>query len=201
MFGLQTGNRANKLRVATNLSSDLAEEIRSKAFSEEFTIDFSGDPDTVYPIATTAQSFGLEESTFVSRLITFDDVDDYHNWCEGDDCGSPQPLQSYDGQAYEDPAYRGFTRQVNVFNIFPDPQMRHYRQPFPNASGIVAIDRFNLEEANWPNLLVDQDGNSVVGKSPIKVVEITVNYSGPGAGDVEVKDVSFAVMPLRQPED
>jgi len=207
MFGLRTGNRANKLSTATNLARDMAEEIRFKAFSEEFTEDFAGDPEDFYPMTTTIQSFGLEESFEAgdTRLERFDDVDDYDGWCRGSGCAdSSKPLESAGGHPYTGgryPSYYGFTRRVKVFNIFPIPEFRSYKDPYPddNSAEPMAIDRFNLEAANLPNLTSDADGGSATGRTPVKVVEIVVSYRGPGIEDVDVKDVNFVVMPLRRP--
>jgi Tfp pilus assembly protein PilV len=38
MYALETGSRANKMTIATNLARDLAEEIRTQAYAEDYVL-------------------------------------------------------------------------------------------------------------------------------------------------------------------
>jgi type II secretory pathway pseudopilin PulG len=215
MFSLRTGNRAHKMSVATNLARGIAEEIRTKAFSEEFTVGFADDPDYYYPNTTTSQSFGLEETFGTSdvRFNVFDDVDDYNNWCRGRDCDctgiTPATLcatstpETHDGHPYDGsdgyPDYNGFTRRIQVFNLFVLPELTYERTPYENISTPILINRFNFEESNFPNLTVNDDGVHALGHTPLKVIDVMVTYRAPVGitrEDVEVHDVSMSVMPL-----
>jgi prepilin-type N-terminal cleavage/methylation domain-containing protein len=135
MYGLETGDRANKITLMTNLARDMAEEMRAQKFSEEFV----SNPDSacnglatksVFPKQlTNPQCFGLESGedesqtlTSGGRILEFDDVDDYDGWCRGTECPGPhRPLETYDGFQYNGqqgyPAYIGFTRRVRVHNL------------------------------------------------------------------------------------
>jgi hypothetical protein len=221
VFALRTGKRANVMSVANNMARGLGEEIRTKAFSEEYNANFSNiTARQRYPNNTgTAQSFQTEETFNAgdSRFEVFDDVDDYNNWCRGPQCDctgvSPAalcdqnaPLETYNGFKYDGtngfPDYGRFTRQVKVFNISVIPEDSYTRAPYENLSGeLISINRYNFEETN-PNYSSYTSG--VSGKSPLKVIEVTVSYQG-GAGimreDLHVRDVSMSVMPLITEEE
>ncbi len=204
MYGLETANRANKITVATNLARDIAEEIRSQAFSEEFVI---GSPscsiDSVYPnVATTAQCIGREGSdeaetltlTQGGRIQVFDDVDDYDGWCRGVGCSDPsKALETYDGYAYEGAAYYGFTRQVRVGNV--DPTVAYVTEfsadPYASytaTTNVQTIRRYNID--------VYDSWTTLTGLTALKRIEVTVTYERSGsAGKVEVVDLNYAVMP------
>lgn len=146
MYGLETGNRAAKITQATNFARDLAEEIRTKAFAEEFVytnpsckIRDESSGDSVYPEdPDDPQCFGKETtgtgpggvSETVSdvagnggRIMVFDDIDDYDGWCRGIECpgGNAGPLETYDGFLYNGTqGYQnaiGFTRRVRIHNL------------------------------------------------------------------------------------
>ncbi len=218
MFSLRTVNRARVTSTATNLSRGMGEEIRMKAFSEEFTVDFSGDPDDYYPVTDDAQSFGTEETSYSAgdaRFYTFNDVDDYDNWCRGPECvcGSETPadlcssaalVETYDGHVYDGsagyPDYRRYTRQVRVFNLDAIEDESYSRAPYENLSGVmVEINRYNFEETNYYNHTAD-----ATGLSPIKIIEVTVSFSataGIATEEMTLKDVSISVMPLLAEEE
>ncbi len=231
MYGLETGNRANKMTLATNLARDIAEEMRSQAFSEEFVrvqLD-SGclgvSNQTVYPYSDSlAQCFGLESDESVAtatnggRILVFDDIDDYGEWCRGDCNDTPDDpsddtfLETFDGYLYNGsqgyPAYNGFTRRVRVHNLSAvDAEISvdgsgdsepFEADPFPDyTSGgdktLMLIRRYRFD--NWSSLT--RSGTTFLGGlTPLKRIEVTVTYDGIGAADVEVVDVSYAVMPL-----
>lgn len=212
MFSLRTINRARVTSTATNLSRGMGEEIRMKAFAEEFTIDFSGDREHYYPVTETAQTFGTEETGFSAgdaRFYTFNDVDDYNNWCRGPECVcsnitpsalcSTSLLETYDGHVYNGnngyPDYRRYTRKVRVFNLDAIEDESYRRAPYENLSGVtVAINRYNFEETNYHNHTAD-----ATGLSPIKIIEVTVSFTatkGIATEEMTLKDVSIAVMPL-----
>ena len=217
MFSMRTGSRANVTSVATNLARSMGEEIRMKAFAEEFTVEFTesgGDPDDYYPVTDVAQSFGLEtgETSFSvgdSRFNIFDDVDDYNNWCRGPECDctgitpaalcSTSPVETYEGYAQNGtkgyPNYQRYTRRVRVFNLDANEDLRYTRAPFENLSGVlVTINRYNFEESNYQNHTAN-----ATGFSPLKLIEVTVSYraaEGVATESMEIKDVSMSVMPL-----
>ncbi len=178
MFGLQTGNRANKLTIATNLARDLTEEIRIQAFAEEFVYpNPSCDRDSAYPKTADAQCFGLEAGETVDtatnggRIDVFDDADDYDGWCRGDCNDTPDNsaddtfLETYDGRKYNGeegyPAYYGFTRRVRVHNL--DAAGKHLSEfdqnPFKNSTSEEAeedenpIRRYNFD--NWSAIVTE----------------------------------------------
>ena len=211
MYGLETGNRANKMTISTNLARDLTEEIRSQAFSEEFVYP---NPQCnllgAYPdVPTVAQCVGREsgedEANTLSqggRIEVFDDVDDYDGWCRGRDCSGQPPLETYDGYQYDGaqgyPPYRNFTRRVRIHNL--DVGNRHVsefiRDPFASYTSTDSsqlIRRYDFN--NWTALTEDQSGNSVTGLSPLKRIEVIVTYEGPTVKSVGVTDISYAVMP------
>ncbi len=211
MYGLETANRANKITVATNLARDIAEEIRSQAFSEEFVIgsptctvdDASPDSTWRYPsVDTTAQCVGREGSgeaetltlTDGGRIKVFDDVDDYDGWCRGIGCSDPsKALETYDGHAYEGAAYYGFTRQVRVGNV--DTAVTYVTEfsadPYPlytSPTNVQTIRRYNMD--------VYDSWTTLTGLTALKRIEVTVTYERFGsAGKVEVVDINYAVMP------
>jgi prepilin-type N-terminal cleavage/methylation domain-containing protein len=208
VYGLDTGNRANKMTIVTNLARDMAEEMRSQSFSEEFVYpDPSCSVDTAYPqVVTTAQCFGREggsedESFTVSkggRIKVFDDIDDYDGWCRGEDCiGGFKPLETYDGFQYNGqqgyPFYHGFTRRVRVHNIdAADAYVTEFRaDPFSDYTSTDStqlIKRYDFD--NWSTITIGQRG-----LTPLKRIEVTVTYNGPVTKGIEVIDVSYAVMP------
>ena len=217
MFGLETGNRAHKMTIATNLARDLAEEIRIQAFSEEYVYPSPQcNINNVYPkITDVRQCFGKESGETVDtvtnggRINVFDDIDDYDRWCRGDcnntpnDASDDTSLETFDGFQYNGnsgyPPYIGFTRRVRIHNI--DVGNRHVAEFFadPFASYTTTentqfIKRYNFE--NWSALTSFDGGPYALGLTPLKRIEITVTYSGPGVSDVEVVDVSYAVMPI-----
>jgi type II secretory pathway pseudopilin PulG len=222
MFSLRTGNRAHVRTVATDLARGMGEEIRMKAFAEEFIEDFPGDRDVLYPNTDTPQSFGLDgtETAFSvgdGRFFAFDDVDDYNQWCRGPACDctgvipaalcDTSPIETYDGNKYDGtkgfPAYPQYTRKVHVFNVNVDAaNIGTYRKaPFENLSGMyIYINRFDFEESNFSNITSD-----AAGLSPLKIIEVTVTYHGVRVADSreaqEVKDVSMAVMPILEMEE
>ena len=217
MFSLRTGNRAHVTSVATNLARSMGEEIRMKAFSEEFTVEFEdagGDPDLYYPKTATPQSFGLEAGETVfnvgdARFLLFDDVDDYNNWCRGRECNctgivpaalcDTSPLETYDGHQLNGtngyPDYTRYTRRVRVFNVTVNNFYTYRRAPYENLSSMeIPINRYNFEESNYPNLT-----GGTTGSSPLKLIEVTVSYRGAegiAREDMEIKDVSMVVVPL-----
>lgn len=212
MFGLETGNRANKLTIATNLARDMAEEIRTQAFSEEFVYGGSKSIDNVYKKKPdNPQSFGLESGETGAtakpkkgRIGVFNDVDDYNGWCRGKDCsGSYQALETYDGYRYNGsdgyPPYFGFTRRVRVHNLDVGgdrPLHEFYADPFESytsTDNTQFIKRYDFQ--NWSSLTEKTDGTDATGLTPLKRVEITVTYEGPVVKGVNVVDVSYVVMP------
>ncbi|MBD3306215.1 hypothetical protein GF339_07485 [candidate division KSB3 bacterium] len=173
IFALETGNRARKITVATNLARDMAEEIRMQAFSEEFVravnqCDLIG-TNPVYPYSdTNPQCFGRESgedpaqtTSQGGRIKVFDDVDDYDDWCRGDcsntadDLSDDTYLETYDGYQYDGtqgyPPYLGYTRRVRIHNL--ELSNRHIKQftrdPFPGYTSEVndkLIRRYRLDE-------------------------------------------------------
>ena len=217
LYALQTTERSNKITIAANLARDLAEEIRSRAFWEP---ELSGSA-VYFPIGTSQQPFGPEE-TFVDgnqRLKQFDDVDDYDFWCRGQDCdcsnlpaGYPTdmckqgwPLETYEGDKYNGtggyPNYPGFTRKVEVFNIYPShtsPVPTHTMTLRKGTSDTdddesITFEFYDLQEENFPNLT-----GGATGKTRLKVIKVTVGYKGSVTGDIEVNDINLVAMPITE---
>lgn len=212
MYGLETGNRASKMTIATNLARDLAEEMRTQAFSEEFVYGSSECPiNQVYnKNPGNPQCFGPDSGEDVAtaanggRIAVLDDVDDYDGWCRGKDCpGSYQPLETYDGYLYSGsegyPPYFGFTRKVRVHNldVGADRVLHEFRadpfETYTSTDSTQFIKRYDF--TNWSTLTVKKDGTDATGLTPLKRIEITVTYDGPTVGGIEVVDVSYVVMP------
>lgn len=213
MYGLQTSIRGEKITLATNLARDLAEEMRTQAFSEEFVPSGSTEcpVDAVYKKkAGVPQCFGLESGESVAtaqhggRIAVFDDVDDYDGWCRGKDCqGGYRPLETYDGFLYNGtqgyPPYLGFTRRVKVRNLDVGgdrPVSEFHADPFASytsTDGTLFIKRYDFR--NWSALTVKKDGTNATGLTPLKRIEITVTYNGSVVRGIEVADVSYVVMP------
>ncbi len=212
MYGLETGNRAGKMTIATNLARDLAEEMRTQAFSEEFVYGSSECPiNLVYKKSPdNPQCFGLDSGESVAtagnggRIAVFDDVDDYDGWCRGRDCpGSYQPLETYDGSRYNGsegyPPYFGFTRTAQVRNLDVGgdrTEYEFYADPFETYTSTDStqfIKRYDFN--NWSTLTVKKDGTDARGLTPLKRIEIIVTYDGPTVGGIKIVDVSYVVMP------
>lgn len=221
LFSLETGNRARKMTIATNLARDMSEEIRSKAFSEEYG-DYAGNSWTaVYNRdPSVAQSFGRETgenadttSSNGGRIKVFDDVDDYDGWCRGAGCGvTPvKPLETFDGVKYGTNGLTdltGYTRRVRVRNLFPTFQLQTSYNPYYRADEVTAeeykrsvIDFKRYDFENWSSCCrFDEDGNDVTGKSALKIIEVTVTYQGAGMAEVRVQDLSFVTLPMDGPK-
>lgn len=222
---LKTGEHANKRMIAMNLARDLQEEIRSKAFWEPDGADIpSISSDTAYfPLGTTAQPFGLEEADFVNGTDTrygkFDDVDDYDHWCRGKECDEcpgttayqgrcveGSPLQSYDGELFQGTGYAhyyDFTRSVRIFNILPNistlvtaTETRKGEEAREHVMKVGGDDKafhfFDIRDENLDNLRVED------GTSRLKVIRVTVKYTGPVTPPVEVEDIGLVVLPIRE---
>lgn len=98
---LESGHRAIREIIATNLTRGLIAEIMSKDFEEP------GSPG----------SFAREEA---DNRYLFDDVDDFHNWSELPPITigiPPTGGQPMDGTVAGVPDYSDFTREVKVKNI------------------------------------------------------------------------------------
>lgn len=220
MYALETGSRANKMTIATNLARDLAEEIRTQAYAEDYVLfnRASGcDYRTNYPVDDTKpQCFGLESGEDPNqtrskggRIKVFDDVDDYNGWCRGRDCaGDYKPLETFDGRVYDGsegyPSYHNFTRWVRIHNL--DLMSRSVktfkRDPFAlytSTNYTQTIKRYLFE--NWSTELIFQSDNTskrATGLSSIKRIEVIVTYDGTDTSGVEVVDVSYVVMPITE---
>lgn len=229
VYELYTVNRANKMVIATNLARDMAEEIRSRHFCEELADPQSTAYQNVFPWTNSMtlpgirQSFGLEE-TYTSngggnggRIAAFDDVDDYDGWCRGIDCGTGyQPLETFDGRRYNGsagyPDYNRFTRRVRVRNVYASPDQEYWADPFAStgatSSSVMRIKRFNFE--NWTSkrcaddtrVAVDCGATAAIdgtGYTRLKIIEVIVEFDSGSVKDLEVKDVSLAVLPEKLP--
>ena len=245
---LKTTEHSNKRTLAINLARDLQEEIRSRAFAEPDLPTLGSGLSPYFPNGTTPFPFGCEECASAAfgasdqRLARFDDVDDYDGWCEGKDCkdsdttcsatkktwglcgtGIHPNLQAYDGEQYIGqgyPRYQGFTRRVEVFNIFQnastavtagqsrggwDP-LRHNmliglptgdppRRPskpfnfyYLSNNALIGNDTVFLRARNHPT--------AVKHLTRLKVVKVTVTYTGAVTPDIKLEDVALATMPV-----
>lgn len=208
LHALKTSEHSNKRTIALNLVRDMQEEIRSKEFA---------DPSHSNALAG-ASTIGFEETPFTgSRLIAFDDVDDYDGWCRGQDCTCVDPqlsdgrcvdnsaLEAYDGTEYRGqgyPHYLGFTRQVQVYNIFPNVsttvasgETRRGDEPREHdmviGGGTRHLNFYDLRTENFKNLT-----GGATGTSRLKVIEVTVSYTGPTTPDIRVQDSAIIALPL-----
>lgn len=218
MYGLEVSNRAHKMTRATNLAREMAEEIRSQAYSEEFVYgDRASGCDNleiVYPETDTAQCFGLEAgeshtdtASKGGRIAVLDDIDDYNGWCRGRECGgSFLPLEDHDGEQHSNESL-WFTRRVRIHNlnvagreletfrrdIFPNYTSSEDKSPYSEQT----IKRFNFE--NWSSLTQKEDATGSMvdasGWTWLKRIEVRVTHNGAMVKDLEVVDVSYAVMP------
>ena len=160
-----------------------------------------------------------------ARYDALDDVDDYHGWCRGQDCDvfcvaiqaeitagvvpagqinlcqDDYFLETYDGGVYNGkgnyPNYPGFTRKVEVFNIYP-----HVTSIIPEHNIQIGGDSrpflfYDLRESKFPNLTSD-GGVSARGMTRLKVIRVTVEYTGPATPDIQVEDVNLVVLPLSE---
>ena len=238
LYELHVSNRSYKMTTATTLARDLAEEIRSQHFSEEFAKYTSDAHKSKWGLTifvqddTTRQDFGLEGSESHDPAVTtagggrirvLNDVDDYDEWCRGRDCpgtGKDKPLETFDGQKYDgtdgfDDYTKVFTRRVRIRNIDVRKQEERLKAPFDGKSP-VRFNRYNFE--NWSALRCIppkdnnftevqlrafncgvQDAIDATGLTHLKRIEVTVSVSGLGVEDLEIQDVSYAVMPLTMP--
>jgi prepilin-type N-terminal cleavage/methylation domain-containing protein len=211
LHALKMTEHSNKRTIAINLARDMQEEIRSKEFAEPYENALGG-PSVV----------GFEETSFGSsdtRLEKFDDVDDYNGWCRGQDCTcvDPQlsdgrcvdgsPLEAYDGTTYDGrgyPLYLGFTRMVEVYNIWPNVSTTSGREAPEHwialGSGSYRKDEpfnfFDLREENFPNLTSCAAKGTSKGNSRLKVVKVTVTYRGVVTPDVKIEDTALVVLPI-----
>jgi prepilin-type N-terminal cleavage/methylation domain-containing protein len=214
---VKTVEKSNKMVLANNLARDLSEEIRSQAFWDpEFAHLKSADYFPTMANITVPQPFGLEPAvdsfpaeTFTygdKRIEKFDDVDDYNGWCRGANCNcatsngvceNNKPLETYDGKKYgQDPGYPplwGFTRRVEVFNIWSNfttahdmgVGMKNYTTPF----------RFyNFQDDRLASLSTTP--TLAQGRSYLKVIRVVVEYTGSVVPSFKVEDLSLAVQPV-----
>ena len=126
--------------------------------------------------------------------------------------------ESYNGELYDGtnghPIYRGFTRRVRVFNIFQNTtaakaslhQIRFGAFStktfnfFDLRDGYDARSGYKVADDIMKNLTTNGKlrNQYARGMTRLKVIEVSVEYTGPVAGTVGVKDVSFAVMPITE---
>lgn len=218
LHALKTTEHSNKRTIAINLARDMQEEIRSREFAEPY-IDALGGPSVV----------GFEEGAFVpgtdSRLTKLDDVDDYDGWCRGQDCDCTgitsgvcvdnSPLEAYDGTTYDGagyPHYQGFTRMVEVFNIWPNistavaaGEIRKGTEPKKHevevgTGAYRAKEPFNfydLRTGSFSNLTTNFSNRGIArGNSRLKVVKVTVTYKGAVTPDITIEDVALVALPV-----
>ena len=238
---LKSGEHSNRRTIALNLVRDLQEEIRSKAFMEPDPPTLATGVSPYFPNGTSI-SFGCEEctsATFVDgtdkRNTKFDDIDDYDGWCEGKDCntskapcstnaaawglcGTHPVLQAYNGEKYEGagfPHYQGFTRAVEVFNIWNNMstvvqagEVRTGWDPKRHNMYLgVGTDYRKSKPFNFFNLS-DVAIQSTAAGGPrtypkaqkhltrLKVIKVTVTYVGQMTPDIKVEDLALMPMPV-----
>lgn len=224
---LKTAEHANKRTIATNLARDMQEEIRSRAFSEPDDPDIPtlSSATAYFPLGTSALPFGLEEADFADgdkRIEHFDDVDDYNHWCRGNQCdecpgGSSahegrcwegMPLEAYDGKKFQGAGYnhyQGFTRSVEVYNIYANistavvaGEIRRGDEPREHTMEIGLgdeIEPFNFYDLRDETL---SDLRAPDGKSRLKVIKVTVTYTGAVTPHITVEDTGLIVLPVRE---
>lgn len=220
MYALETGSRANKMTIATNLARDLSEEIRTQAYAEDYVLfnRASGcNYQMNYPVTNTPQCFGLEEGDIATintlggggRIRVFDDVDDYDGWCRGRDCGGTyKPLETFDGHTYDGkegyPSYHNFTRRVRIHNLdLIERNVSFFKadpfESYTSSNYTQPIKRYLFQ--NWSTELIYRTGTTDVratGLSSIKRIEVTVTYDGTDTSGIEAVDVAYVVMPISE---
>ena len=213
---LKTSEHGHKRTIAVNLAREMQEEIRSRQFWEPDESDhptLSGSK--YFPTGTSAQTFGLEEGTFGSgdsRISKFDDVDDYNNWCRGEACDCTgitngvcvdnSPLEDYEGTKLTGAGYghyQGFTRRVEIYNIKASNGEPPEHRMILGAGDYKQEVPFNFydfgNEAALANLRAQN------GKTRLKVVKVTVTYTGPVTPNITYEDTALVVLPVSREND
>lgn len=126
--------------------------------------------------------------------------------------------QNYNGNLYDGtnghPLYRNFTRRVRVFNIFQNTSSAKTSSHqirfgsfstktfnfFDFRDGYDARSGYSVSDDIMKNLTTNglQRNQHARGMTRLKVIEVSVEYTGQAAGTVGVKDVSFAVQPISE---
>ena len=81
---------------------------------------------------------------------------------------------------------------MRVRNIFPLAASTYSGNLYQTGAD-EPIDRYDFE--NWSSLRLDS-GVDATGRSPLKVIEVRVTFTGGGVKGVEVQDLNLAVMPI-----
>ena len=136
----------------------------------------------------------------------------------GDLCKVTEYEVNYRGEKYDGtgghPMYRNFTRRVRVFNIFQNTTAAK-ANPHQIRFGAFSTKTFNFFDLRdgydarsgykvtddiMKNLTTNGKlrNQHAKGMTRLKVIEVSVEYTGQVAGTVGVKDVSFAVMPITE---
>jgi prepilin-type N-terminal cleavage/methylation domain-containing protein len=168
---------------------------------------------------------GVPFSTTDTRLKKFNDVDDYDGWCEGSGCTTGgctasaiawglcgtnvnPAIEAYDGTPYTGkgyPHYQGFTRMVQVFNIFPNVSATKGREPRSHNMwlGVGTYRKaspFNFydlrDERGFKNLTSDRRWGRARGKTDLKIVQVTVTYQGGFTPNFTIEDRALVAAPL-----
>lgn len=223
LHSLRASEKAHKMSIANNLARDMAEEIRSASFWEPDLMNDETEQEKYFPKKEdTAQPVEFEEAPFIvdsdKRIYKFDDVDDYDGWCRGKECTdcTDYPtgvcvdetyLETYDGQKYDGsggyPDYTDFTRKVEVFNIFPHitSVVPEHTLEFKNFTSPKPFLFYNLSEDVFPTLTTRVENGTTVhatGRTRLKAVKVTVQYTGRVSSPVGVEDYSLVVLPISE---
>jgi prepilin-type N-terminal cleavage/methylation domain-containing protein len=213
---LKTTESSTKRTIAMNLAREMLDEILSKQFVDP-QVDLTGS--SYYPKGSTAQPFGFNgtgenDGTYsqsVSRMLQFDDVDDYNGWCRGPACNctgvtpagicsTTLPQESYNGVRFvgaEYPHYQDFTLQVGVYNLKPTVRSNHSMQmgvgAFRETRNFQFFD-FRTERMGTP---------ATAGTTNMKVIKVTVLYGYPLTPNIRkvappftIEDVGLSVLPV-----
>jgi len=168
---------------------------------------------------------GHDADTNDGRFAYLDDVDDYDGWCRGKDCETfcttettasgickdESYLETYDGFRYNGsggyPWYADFTRKVEVFNIYAnnnadksgpaDAATLEHDIAFKTSTDDKTFLFYDLREANFPNLTT-RGGASASGRTRLKVVKVTVEYTGPITPPITVEDLNLVSLPISE---
>lgn len=224
LFALRTAEHSNKKMIAMNLARDLQEEIRSKEFADPIYTGLNGALGATGGPTTVGLETNDTYTAIKSRQY-LDDVDDYDGWCRGQDCDcsdatAPQntdgrcikgaPLEAFNGDKYRGnayPHYFGFTRQVRVYNIYRDvtdrlgtgdPQEHKVWIGVGTERNDKNFQFFNLQDANFRNLTGSPPGQTggARGRTPLKVIEVTVKYKGPVTPEITITDEALIALPI-----
>jgi len=224
LHALKMTEHSNKRTIAINLARDLQEEIRSKQFVDPSHDDALGGPSIVtfeegtFVVGTDTRLTKLDDVDDYDGWCRGQDCTACDGTSSTDNlCVDDSPLQAYDGTTYDGrgyPHYQGFTRKVAVFNVWPNlsttvsaGEVRRGNEPKEHQIAIGAADSayredvsfnfYDLRADNFENLTGSRSPYGIArGNSRLKVVKVTVTYTGAVTPDINIEDIALVVLPV-----